>query len=323
MCSIELTEEWAAAPGNPDVNLPTSVLEDGDGMLVAEFLSHRLVSFDAAGLTARVVGDVGEGPGEYIGLAGLARLTTGGVIVASRHRLTVLSPDLEFVSSSAPHVPIVEQNALSVDDSTLVIAWPNREAGYLFHVLDIAGRARSAFGALDGDGAVVNLGRGSGRSIWSVPWGDPSARQFRLERWDVDRGVRLQVIERAPAWFTEWEPSEYTEADGPRRRPEPVGPGIIDVHEDDDGVLWVITQISDPAYEDDPDRLSWSRFTDSILEALDPSTGEVIAARRFDERLNGFSNEGRLIVYAEDAQGIPSLSVAVPVLRRAAARSRE
>ncbi len=89
--------------------------------------------------------------------------------------------------------------------------------------------------------------------------------------------------------------------------PLPVSVG--DVYQDADDMLWVVTMVADPEYEADPERTVWSRFRDSIVEAIDPDSGEVIAARRFDAYVTGFTNRGEAIIYDEDAAGLPTLEV--------------
>lgn len=315
-CSIELREVWTAAPGNTDVNFSIAALPTRDGMLMAQFMTHRLIEYTADGSTARVVGEAGEGPGEYIGIQGLARLPDGRVVVAAHNRITLLDRDLSYSSSFTLNLSIMNQKFLVPNDSTLLVAWDSEESRTRFHVFDLDGSARTSFGPLDSSRDPTDLGQAPGAAFWSVPRSDPEARAFRLEKWDLERGMLVQVIEREPEWFRVWEPSDYSEAeDGPRTEPEPIGPSVSDVHEGDDGVLWVTTRVADPDYAEDPQRQSWSRFSDSILEALDSSTGEVIAVRRFDESLNGFTNSGGLlIVYAEDANGFPTLSVVEPRL---------
>jgi hypothetical protein len=114
---------------------------------------------------------------------------------------------------------------------------------------------------------------------------------------------------RDPPWFREWTPPENPYEERPGSEPWPIQPHVFDVFEDDSGVLWCITAVSDRDFADYEFLEPPNRTVDTILEALDATTGEVLAAVRYDALITGFTNRGSAIVYEEDENGRPSLEL--------------
>jgi len=74
--------------------------------------------------------------------------------------------------------------------------------------------------------------------------------------------------------------------------------------EDESGFVWVISMKADARWAETTTDDYPGRY-DSVIEARDATTGELVASREFDEYATGFSHRGRLILFDLDEQDQP------------------
>jgi hypothetical protein len=107
----------------------------------------------------------------------------------------------------------------------------------LVHVFSADGKSVHALGAAAAAGSIrpaVGLSR-TGTMVWI---GRPDS--YTIELWDLD-GKQASTVRRAGSWFTA---EAVVKAKHDHRAP----PAIVDVYEDDFGVLWVSGQRPDPTF---------------------------------------------------------------------------
>lgn len=187
---------------------------------------------------------------------------------------------------------------------------PSRgHAGWPLHVLSGAdGSVLRSFGA---DQAALTPGEArasarrlakaeSGR-IWAAHQG-----QYLIELWDLEGRKHVEVrgsLER------------FERSDLPR-------PSITGVWEDA-GLLWVMIHVADPRYAENVQKLEdpgdglgprigpadGHALYDTVLEVIDPASGQLVATRRFDDSLNTLGDDAPIIAYRLSADGSPLVDV--------------
>ena len=55
--------------------------------------------------------------------------------------------------------------------------------------------------------------------------------------------------------------------------------------------------------------MDYSRVFDTMVEVIDPVSGSLVVSERVDPFLMGFLDDGHVAAYAEDAFGVPVISV--------------
>lgn len=118
-------------------------------------------------------------------------------------------------------------------------------------------------------------------TLWAAAPG-----QYVLERWEWTTGTRVARVAVRSGWFR---PSrQFAE---PRVRPNP----IIEALWESQGLLWVLIRDADskwipptgPQLERAFDLEEYNKTYDSVIEVVDPKSGEIRATKRFDQALWG------------------------------------
>lgn len=92
-------------------------------------------------------------------------------------------------------------------------------------------------------------------------------------------------------------------------------PTILAMWEATDGILWIISYKADAKWKEaGPDENH--RMFDSVLEARDATTGDLIAAREFDQYLTGFTSSGHAVMQELDDQDQPKHTLVRMSIRR-------
>lgn len=111
--------------------------------------------------------------------------------------------------------------------------------------------------------------------------------QYRIERWDRN-GRLLLSLDGQRSWFEPQGRLPFVS------RTQPPPPNIVSIVEDAGGLVWLLTAVPDARWrealgeevqgtrESYVSIADWARFTDSIIEVIDPTAGQVVASLRFD-----------------------------------------
>jgi hypothetical protein len=305
---------------------------DGPGMLEADVNSVALDSrgrffvfaggpyfwvFEPDGTPIRRVGRQGGGPGEFQRVTGIVMDSEDSVYVfdPGQGRLSVYSPALELVRTNST------TNALSGDgsfiDGVMVlnqgIRTPER-LGYPLHVVDRDGRVSSSFGTqtpgpfpLEQRTAVEwreTAPAGDG-TVWSA-----RVNEYGIERWDP-AGRLVEALARDVPWFPAWQTPE----NDVETAPVPLITGIS-VQGD---TLWVMIAVPGPRWREGvaagerrPTIIDRDIYRNSVIEAIDLRTRDVIASTRFPELLSTFAGPGLVVDMGLDPERGPVVSILRP-----------
>ncbi len=307
-CAIEATTIWSARPGDPNITDPTRAIELEDGRVITAYW-RAPPTFAPDGSSIGPLGGRGQGPGELTHVSGLAVLHDGRVLVAGVPRSNVFTSDLIFDAPFGVGVVISKRGIVPLDDGTIVLYQNHGPPGerQFQHVYTAGGEHLRSYDAVSRSAGQA-AGPASRGHVWVAPYPDPGkTSRFHVARWDPQSGKLVQEHVREPPWFRDWTPPENPYEERPDKPAWPIQPHVYDVYEDASGVLWTITVVSDPHFEDYEFWKPPNKSVDTILEALDATTGELLAAVRYDAVITGFTNRGSAIVYEEDENGNPSL----------------
>ena len=337
-CTIEL-EKVASAGVVSDPDLPgfySAVTIDNQGrILVANRSGSAILLYDSAGRFLKTVGRAGTGPGEFNGIARLQVSSDDSLMVVERLRVSVFSPSLEFVRRA----PLVSGHSslLIFANGQMVIAArlsTPQAAGYPLHFSDSAGGATKPFGTANPELRaecvdcllrMLTEGR-DGNVFWSA-----HANKYEIEKWSLSLQLRERIIVDRVSWFEPWDTSRAGTT--PRRvrpRTQPTG-----MYEDPSGRLWMVATAPVTRWTADttprvslppsrgavrapsglpPDPESIKRLA-TIIEVLEPSSGRLLATRRFDGRNLRLASRNYAYEITENQDGVAVVEVFRMTLR--------
>lgn len=285
----------------------------------------EILVFTPDGRFLRTLGRSGEGPGEFS--TSIARIDVwrgNTLIVLDRNlrRLSALTRDGELVATlSLPFHPPMDFWP-ATERAVLVQGWADRDA--------YAGRRRpyhlytweQDLEASIGEEWPAPVRSALRPEVAAAPRGGDfwtaRRRQYALARWNLETGRLETRLIRNASWF----PADTSRTPD---RPSPwvvkPAPWIEGVHDAGDRI-WVIVYVSDaewrPRAFESPEELLTPENTqlddlfDTVLEAVDPERGVVLARHRFDEAFRFVRASGEKIFlysYGLDDPGVPVIRV--------------
>lgn len=244
------------------------------------------LAFGADGGLIGPVGTRGTGPG-LLAEPLFARVGPGDSlwIFDGTARALVYGADRGFGREVA--LPVAPWDAAFLADGRLVVASASSRAPLPVLLLTQSGEVVREIGtAPPGEplGTMRRIAIGPDGTIWTMA----VLGSWRVERWDTT-GASLGEMVREPAWFP---PYDSYQPPAPGVPPQPA---LQSFWFDSAGRLWVLGKAADPAWADgvgaldarggdegtsvitDPDRVY-----DTVLEVIDPATGELLATTRLD-----------------------------------------
>jgi hypothetical protein len=320
------------------VALSVSALSDGR-FLVYDWnetatTGGSLKAFDSDGSFIGLIGGRGQGPGEFV-RPHPAVLTHGGERLAvfdrALARLTYLSPDGAEVISTHPLPPFTSIAYVAVLPDDRFVATGRlfsdpRALGQPLHLLDAQGSLVRSFGAdppIQGDLDSRDFQRRTTLSKDGTILG-AMLTEYRVERWDTAGTKAARDIVREVDWFT---PQDELRPYG-RSRSEPPNPRLQTIWEDDEGRVWVFSQVpADDWWERASPREHVSGETryyarerpavlfDTHIDVWDPSFSEVIYEGRVPMGLWG-AYHGLIMRSTTDDDGlVPQIDVMQLILQ--------
>lgn len=298
-----------------------SVQVDSRGRFLVSGTTSRsfVLVYDRQGAFLRLWGRQGSGPGEFRSIWRLLHLPGDSLVVIEQgnRRITVLDSAGKYVRSFALNFQPIEIDPLA-NDSWMAsgMAFTEDHVGYPLHQLTRDGITRRSFG---GDMEVL-VGRPSStqRMIATDTLRDGvwSARpdRYEIEFWTAN-GERRLTLDRLTAWFPD------RDIEGSRNRwQDPIHPRLRDMYVDDSGHVWVLLAVAKEGWKPSPENFGplsthWLNL-DTMVEVIDPDSGELVASQRFPWIASAFTNNGSLVSYREDADGIMVLDIWRPELVR-------
>jgi hypothetical protein len=276
--------------------------------------------YDERGRFVRVMGRLGEGPGEFRGVNTL-HVGSGDTLHLfdfALRRYQVFSPSHEFVRGH--RVDVIPRNVLELRPGHLVVDFNRGERsafGLPLHVIQdsavvfsFGGRdALVATGRPEGAALARALTRASDSTFWAARWGE-----YLLEEWDLT-GRLLTRMSRRVDWM------ERAPLGSPGAA---VNPSCSHLTRDETGLLWLLCWVRRPDWEElsyeAPSGLAGqttrvsrtgSRYDlfESILEVIDPERGEIVASARLPQYILGFLGDGRAYTYEQDELGVGRFAI--------------
>jgi len=328
-CRIEITPlatfGRGDGPGSFDA-YPTSMIADSRGRIIVAFSSvattHLPKVYDASGRFLRLIGAVGEGPGEFRWGELLALGGSDSIFVIDKRlgRRSDFRPDFTFVRSVLMLPRVDAAVRLRSGDWVLNAEVRNRDrAGPSFHLFGAEGAYRRSFGnsrsSLDPNQdlskKIRRMWPARDGGFWSVPW----THKYVIEHWTAS-GTKTRSLEPASSWF-----APYESIGEVRTSPTQARFGrVTAVFEDEAGLVWVVGHAADakwgaglgPAQRGEGvtyfpivDR---SKVFDGIVEVLDPRSGTLLASRRVPDPLDFVLRSGVVAGIVEDEDGRLSAS---------------
>lgn len=304
--------------GIPVITPFSRVAVDHQGRFLITHLTNPAISvFSPSGEFLGMVGQRGEGPGEY---EAIAHVNVGPRFIHVfdfRRGRTVLGRDFEVVRIDPSPGPVLSSVVLGTDEVAYAVqAAEPATVGHQLHILNLAGRI-NRFGGdpplAPGPQSQRFVVAGDDRSFWAV-----RQQANRLVRWDLEPEPRVsRVLDRTVEPFEAHNPPAET---WPRSLN--VG-GMLD-----ESGLWIAWQTPDPEWTE---RISpggqipeapWQTVLDGWLDLIDPETGRTLARYRGDDALLGFAHGSRYVVaYHEPDSGGAYLHLLEPAVSRAGSLS--
>lgn len=253
------------------------------------------------------LGSHGDGPGAFLEPL-FSRVGPGDSlwVFDGAGRASVFSPERVFAREIT--LPVAPWDAAILADGRLLVASAASGAPLPLLLLSADGTTIREIGESPPGELLGNMRRivvGPDQTIWTIAM----LGSWRIEHWDTT-GAALGVLAREPAWFP---PYDRYQAPAPGTPPQPT---LQAAWFDDAGQLWVLGKAVDEAWEDgvgaldagggepgesvitDPDRVY-----DTVLEMVDPATGEVLAMTRLDDAWPFVAEPGALMRVRTTADG--------------------
>lgn len=303
-CRIDLIEVVRIddVDRGPGQFTPWVATHSGRLFFVETFDEASIREFDlSTGAFVRQVGRRGEGPGEFLRIAGIRAVADSlYVLDKGNTRLTVLGPDLQLVRDARVPVRPIDLQPLSVvaGVGVLVNGWAHTAelAGAPIHLFDQDGTRVRSFGtdrespyrspnARNGfrHGAAV-----SGARHWTV-----RLNQYLLEQWDLETGRRLKAVEIED----EWPGAAYRNGQPIQAAP----PLIFALHLDRFGRAWIVGRETvgepQPPIAHGADQSDLAEVVDLRIDVVDLTAGKVVASTTLPDYAGGFLETGQLFSF--------------------------
>ena len=278
--------------------------------------------YDTEGRFVRSLGRKGDGPGEYQDASAILIGSDGRVHILDLrlNRRTILSPTGEVIATLplGSGAPMMASAALLPNNGIVTnrILLDAEGAGFAFQEMDATGKRVRLFseGAFDinwlYDIQRLLFVRKNGELWTARPY------SYVLELYTEHRALQ-RTYERAADWF---KPLARGENESGGFFDRPPTPNMRAIWEDDAGVLWTATIVTSVSWTPGPTIAAWraagrppssppQERWDTILEAIDPTTGALLAGTRVGAFVVHDLFDGYLASYREASDGTPAVDV--------------
>lgn len=278
----------------------------------------RLYDRDGSGLGP--LARQGSGPGELRYVTGIVAVGDSMYVIdMGNGRVTVYDPDLVYVRDFPLHhdaaFPVYLGGGQIVVNGRMQT--PER-VGLPLHLFTTDGEPVRAFGSVTGEyrsdlphlmfRKITPSRRRN--AVWSA-W----EYQYVLEEWNISGDLERRIVRDAP-WF----PPVALPAPTSDDNPPPTG--FRALRHDTTGVLWTAVLVAAPDYHRGLGEsvrgeggLTYnlinnvSALYDTVIEAIDPDSGRVIARRRIRAVVLYWLGDGEALAYRQTEDGVPIVDI--------------
>lgn len=247
----------------------------------------QILVFDPRGTLLRRIGgpQPGRSPLADVTAIAVGRGDTLYAVDRTRDRIVLFSPQGNAVRAISAN-GLTIYSLVPLESGQLVVQGARTSpqlVGFPLHLLDGSGRlvrsidpptAMYRVGQFPDFRPVAPAARAGG--IWLA-----APNRYEVTLWSTE-GRQLRTISRAPPWFRAWNQLS-------RPFTSPAQTAITAIHQDADGLLWVVTRVPDPTWrvpaghpdsrEAEVSSASQSaRYLDTVIEVIEPDSGRVVAA---------------------------------------------
>lgn len=279
---------------------------------VADFGSRKnVVVFSPDGRLLKKIGRDGSGPGEFRNLVSVivGRGDTVFAVDPSNRRISVISPATLSIVRQQP-MPGYFHDVVLLPNGRFVAGSDVQFSGHLFDEFDRqglvtrpfgvrppTGRKRDAYASLWLNRRVISDGKDG---FYAFP-----RRNYFIEHWSP--GGQLDgLLERRAPWFPHSEPTGWMGAEQ-GFPPEFLAAWVSE------GLLFTMTHVRQDNWRDAVEPVvsegqklfgvaSQDDYWDSIIEVIDPRTGQLLAATRHPLFFWGLAGAGHLLVKGDDPE---------------------
>lgn len=305
-------------------------LWDGRYVLYDMLMPGKLRIFNPRGQYISEFGRPGQGPGEFRVPTHHSLDSSGDtlrVVDAATGRLSLWSADGTVLLDARSTGFGQFLSVLFNEDGSMIFnaLRPSRSSiGLPLHLVDAGGNFIVSFGTdspvhIRGDNLTAHarvLAAGEAGEIWVAP-----AYQYRVERWSPAPGGRSDGFSLdtvfSPGTVTFPPPGQHQFYPRSRDSPEDPSPFLVGLWYDQDRrIVWVMIHVAHEDWRErydgegvgDPTFFSPGHsFWRTRVDALDASSGALIASTLVEESLMGFIGAGQTFSYGLDAAGNPHL----------------
>lgn len=315
-CRIELehvtTLGTADGPGGI-VSPPSSIARDSRGRyyVVPSRQGETPIVFDPDGVFVARIGQSGEGPGEFE-LPDQVFVLPGDSLQIYDFNLGRVSVfDLEYVYVRSYDMRFSHAAMTQAADGTLLI---NQQVptpakiGYAVHKLGPEGEIEGSFDQYSPEMREPVWMRkiAAGRSgVWAVPY----YHDHVIRLYDPITGELLRELRRNSEWYPTIDHWQIANPDTP---PAPIMVGLWE--DPDEAHVWTIGWAGDRDWRDhlgnpvntvDGTLYPFDRNEgyDSVIEAVDAESGELVASARMDDPIWAIIEPGLIATFREDSVG--------------------
>ncbi|MEX2283065.1 MAG: 6-bladed beta-propeller [Gemmatimonadota bacterium] len=322
MCkACQLTLTRVARLGNPsDPELLVdhiSVVHLHDAFFASGTIPRdKVLVFDRNGHYQQAWGRQGSGPGEFRSILRLAELNRDSLVIFDHDlgRASIFTIAGKFMRSFPVPTRFIDVDGAPGDAWVISAAIPAAgRVGLPLHLISPSGDRVRSFGA---DGPVFQsrpsasqrvIGR-TGNGVWSA-----RPDRYELEFWTFE-GARTAILDRKAPWFPDREIEGAVNS--ARERPHP---WLTDVFSDSSELVWTLCRVADqnwrPATESGR-MTARDKFYDTIVEVIDPVSGQLLGSQRLPGYAHFFTNDGLVVTHQEGEEGIMLIDVWRPSLKR-------
>lgn len=298
-CAVQVTVVRSLFDSTGDILSQRTLPAGGMGSLLVGPIGRdmaQLARYDSSDAPPRVIGERGDGPGQFTSIKWLTLRTDGGVLVLAQRLTRLDSGYRHLYTADAPGL-LSALRVIALDNGDAVaIRWTPNAPPFVW--LDSTLTVLREVGPLAAqpDSNLYALTRAAGGGFWAAR----GALRYELTRFDANGAIALQ-LQPTREWFPAWEKGAPGSSDPRRSRPQP---RITGIHEIAPGKLLVLAIIADLRWAPSgssstreagmpgPDEVA--KIYDSVVEIIDAETGTSIAGRRFNGAFGGFTREGLL-----------------------------
>ena len=312
-CEITLKRLVTLSPKGYSLGIPVPyVAQDRRGRFLASTSDRtKIAVFDPSG---RFLQTVNVTPKAARSTVVLLPTQTGLLAWLSPEQTFSIKDDL--TAAQSPNRIPYRPSLIRPDGAALVVQQIQEPKliGYPLHIVSPDGRVRKSFGADPPEyRADLRLfmervaAPASDGTIWTSAVG-----RYVIEKWDPVTGARLAHVPVHSTWFVE--SPRYPS--GPKERPGPV----VEALWERDGLLWFLIRDADVKWRPsaDPERrltaAIMNEIYDWVIEAVDPSSGAVLASMRSGSAFSGRPPQTFLISHANSPSD--GLDLWTPALNR-------